>query len=130
MTDANYIRRQLLLDFEHFARGMRLKDTMDFVNFIGKTKVSQDTILVSMDATSLYKNIPQEEGITTVCKAQEAFHSNNPPIPSHYLKEILKLIQENSFQFVGNNYIQTHGTAMGTKMAVAFGNTWPILKQK
>ena len=49
MTDANYIRRQLLLDFEHFARRLRLKDTMDFVNFIGKIKVSQDTILVSMD---------------------------------------------------------------------------------
>ena len=48
---------------------------------------------------------------------------NNPPIPSHYLKEMLKLIlQENSFQFIGNNYLQTHGTAMGTKMAVAFAN--------
>ena len=36
---------------------------------------------------------------------------------------MLKLIlQENSFQFIGNNYLQTHGTAMGTKMAVAFAN--------
>ena len=49
------------------------------VNFIEKTKGSQDTILVSMDVTSLYTNIPQEEGITTVCKAYEAFHSNKPP---------------------------------------------------
>ena len=45
-----------------------------------------------MDVTSLYTNIPQEEGITTVCKAYEAFHNNKPPIPSHYLKEMLKLI--------------------------------------
>ena len=76
-----------------------------------------------MDGTSLYTNIPQEEGITTVCRAYQAFHNNNPPIPSHYLKEMLKLIlQENSFQFIGNNYLQTHGTAMGTKMAVAFAN--------
>ena len=100
-----------------------LKDTTDFVNFIEKTKVSQDAILVSMDVTSLYTNIPQEEGITTVCRAYQAFHNNNPPIPSHYLKEMLKLIlEENSFQFIGNNYLQTHGTAMGTKMAVAFAN--------
>ena len=36
---------------------------------------------------------------------------------------MLKLIlQENSFQFIRNNYLQTHGTAMGTKMAVAFAN--------
>ena len=60
-----------------------VKDTTDFVNFIEKTKVSQDTILVSMDVTSLYTNIPQEEGITTVRRAYQAFHNNNPPIPLH-----------------------------------------------
>ena len=27
-------------------------------------------------------------------------------------------IQENSFQFTGKDYLQTHGTAMGKKMAV------------
>ena len=76
-----------------------------------------------MDVTSLYTNIPQEEGITTVCTAYEKFHNYNPPIPSHYLKEMLCLIlKENSFQFIGKNYLQTHGTAMGTKMAVAFAN--------
>ena len=32
------------------------------------------------------------------------------------------ILQENSFQFTGKNYLQTHGTAMGTKMAVAFAN--------
>ena len=79
-----------------------LKDTTHFINFIEKTKVSQDTILVSMDVTSLYTNIPQEEGITTVCKAYEKFHNYNPPIPSHYLKKMLCLIlKENSFQFIG-----------------------------
>ena len=39
-----------------------VKDTTDFVNFIEKTK--------------------EEEGITTVCRAYQAFHNNNPPIPS------------------------------------------------
>ena len=100
-----------------------LKDTTHFINFIEKTKVSQNTILVSMDVTSLYTNIPQEEGITTLCTAYEKFHNYNPPIPSHYLKEMLCLIlKENLFQFIGKNYLQTHGTAMGTKMAVAFAN--------
>ena len=32
------------------------------------------------------------------------------------------ILQENSFQFYGKNYLQTHGTAIGTKMAVAFSN--------
>jgi len=85
--------------------------------------IPQDTILVFMDVTSLYTNIPQDDGIQTVCNAHENFHNNNPRIPSHYLKQMLGLIlKENSFEFKGENYLQTHGTAMGTKMAVAFAN--------
>ena len=36
--------------------------------------------------------------------------------------EKFSTLSENSFQFSGSNYLQTHGTAMGTKMAVAFAN--------
>ena len=32
------------------------------------------------------------------------------------------ILNENSFQFNGKNYLQTHGTAMGNKMAVSFAN--------
>ena len=85
--------------------------------------MAHETILASMDVTSLYTNIPQEEGITIVCQAYEKYHNNNPPIPSHYLKQMLgRILKENSFQFNEENYLQCHGTAMGTKMAVAFAN--------
>ena len=40
-----------------------LKDTTDFINFMEGTRVPENTVLVSMDVTSLYTNIPQEEGI-------------------------------------------------------------------
>jgi len=74
-----------------------------------------------MDVTSLYMNIAQEEGITTVCKGYEEFYQKQLPIPSRYLREMLGLIlQENLFQFNWKDYLQTHGTAMRTKMAVAF----------
>ena len=77
-----------------------IKDTTDFINFVEETIIPRDTILVSMDVTSLYANIPQEEGIQTVSSAYENFHDNNSPIPSHYLKEMLGLIlKENSFEF-------------------------------
>jgi len=37
------------------------------------------------------------------------------------LKRALEhFLEETSFQFTRKNYLQTHGTAMGTKMAVAF----------
>ena len=39
-----------------------MKDATAFLNFIEKTKVGKDTILVSMNVSSLYTNIPQEEG--------------------------------------------------------------------
>ena len=100
-----------------------LKDTTDFINFIEQTKVPADVILVSMDVMSLYTNIPQEEGIDTVCRAYEIFYRNEPPTPMQLLKRVLTLIlQENYFQFNGKNCLQTHGTAMDTKMTVAFSN--------
>ena len=44
-----------------------LKDTTHFITFIESTRVPRNAFLVSMDVTSLYTNIPQEEGITIVC---------------------------------------------------------------
>ena len=74
-----------------------------------------------MDETSLYTYIPQEEGMTTVCNAYDIFYTNNPPITTNYLKEMLRLIlQENPFQFIGKEYLQIHGTATRTKMTVSF----------
>ena len=100
-----------------------LKDTTDFLNFLERTNLPKNTVLVSMDVTSLYTNIPHEEGVTTVCHAYEDFYGDKAPIPTKYLREMLYLIlTENSFQFCGSNYLQTHGTTMGTKMAVAFAN--------
>ena len=100
-----------------------LKDTTDFINFIERIKLPKSAILVSMDVTSLYTNIPQQEGITTVWYAYEQFHQGNPPVPTRFLSKMLSLIRlENPFQYNEKDYLQTHGTAMGTKMAVAFAN--------
>ena len=44
-------------------------------------------------------------------------------IATNFLREMLSpILKENSFQFNGLDYLQTHGTAMGTKVAVAFAN--------
>ena len=83
----------------------------------------KNTVLVSMDVTSLQTNILHEEGVTTVCHTYEDFYGDKAPIPTKNLREMLYLIlTENSFQFCGSNHLQTHGTAMGTKVAVAFAN--------
>ena len=54
-----------------------LKDTTDFVNFIERRNLPEDAFLVSLDvaSASLYtNNIPQEEGINTVCKSYWTFY--------------------------------------------------------
>jgi len=40
-----------------------------------------------MDVTSLYTNIPQEEGIETVCKAYDVFYKEETPIPTECITE-------------------------------------------
>ena len=48
---------------------------------------------------------------------------NNPPIPTVYIKQMLRLIlQENLFKFTIKYFVQICGTAMGTKAAIAFAN--------
>ena len=39
-----------------------------------------------------YADLPQEEGINTVCEAYEEFYQGNPPIPTRYLREMLSLV--------------------------------------
>ena len=80
-------------------------------------------MLVSMDETSLYTNMPKEEGINIVCKTYETFRLYKPPIAAFYLRDMPRLIlKETSFHFNGKNYLHTHGTAMGTKMEVSIAN--------
>ena len=76
-----------------------LKDATAFLNFIEKTKVGKDTILVSMNVSSLCTNIPQEEGTNILCEAYEKLNDHNAPIPTHYLN----LFQFNERNFSGPN---------------------------
>ena len=100
-----------------------LKDTTHFITFIESARVPRNAFLVSMDVTSLYTNLPQEEGITIVCNPYKNYQANNPPIATNFLREMLSLIlKENSFQFNRKDYLQTHGTAIDTKMTVEFSN--------
>lgn len=81
-------------------------------------KIDEDTILVSMDVSSLYTNIPQKE---LVCQTYDKFHNND----RHYLREMLGLIlKEISFHFNGEEYLQKKEkwTVMRTKTAVSFAN--------
>jgi len=101
-----------------------VKDTTDFINKIESvSNVSPGTILCTIDVTSLYTNIPNQEGITACQKALD-IHRPGPQKPSNI--NILKLLQyvltKNNFDFNDRHYLQVGGTAMGTKVAPSFAN--------
>ena len=59
-----------------------------------------------------WNSLQSKEPISSATgRAFENFYENNPLIPTHYLREMLRLIlKENSFQFNGKLYLQIQGT--------------------
>ena len=92
-----------------------LKDTTHFINFLEKTKVPENTILVSMDVMSLCTNIPQEELRINIKKRTSYPYTTTAKSAQTYPSgELLPVYWK--------NYVQICGTATGTKTAVAFAN--------
>ncbi|KAJ8036166.1 hypothetical protein HOLleu_20053 [Holothuria leucospilota] len=98
------------------------KDTTDFIRKIGEIQnLPQDTILVTLDVSSLYTNIPNEEGISACKTAFRPIQGKTPTKKD--LGELMRLIlTNNNLVFGDQHYLQIHGTAMGTKMAPSFAN--------
>ena len=92
-----------------------LKDSTDFINFIERTRVPYNAILVSMDVTSLYTNIPQEEGIETVCNAYESSTKENPPSQQSISKERLNLF-----------YKKTHSSSLEKTTSKRMAQPWVL----
>ena len=76
------------------------------MNFIERKKVKNPTFLVSMDVTSLFIQIytTKRRYWSSLQRAVWKFLQFNPPIPTHYLREMLRLIvKENCFQLMGSS---------------------------
>jgi hypothetical protein len=85
--------------------------------------IPENTTLVTMDVTSLYTNIPHDDGIAACRKRWEQRTVHEPP--TECLVEMLTLVlKNNNFTFDGSHYLQINGTAMGTKMAPSYANIY------
>ena len=98
-----------------------LKDTTDYLNKTPSSGLPDHTLLVTMDVTSLYTNIPHDEGIEAYREVWNQRVSQHPSTESlvQLLEHVLKF---NNFMFNGEHYLQISGTAMGTKMAPSYAN--------
>lgn len=95
-----------------------IRDTTHFINLsIENTPLSEAAILATLDGCSLCTNIPHEEGIEIVWPFYKEHYQSNLYLS---LINFSLILTENSFKFNNKHYLQTHGTAMVTKMAVAF----------
>ena len=100
-----------------------IKDTTHFLQLMENLGVlPENTLIITLDVTSLYTNIPIEEGKRAVAR----FLSRNPTQGGPWGQSIITLLdmvlKMNNFQFNGKNFLQISGTAMGTKCAPSFAN--------
>ena len=93
-----------------------VKDTNDFLNkLLTIGNLPADSLLVTLDVSSLYTNIPYNEGINACDHFLRTRPHNN--IPTGTLCDLIRMILTmNNFSFNDNHYLQIHGTAMGTKI--------------
>ena len=80
-------------------------------------------LLCTLVLTSLYANIPHNEGIQSF-KEIPAIHRtpNNLPHNSYIIELLEVVLTNNYFEFNGTYYHQVSGTAMGTKLAPSYVN--------
>ncbi|XP_061186995.1 uncharacterized protein LOC133195147 [Saccostrea echinata] len=88
-----------------------LKDTTDYINKTPSTGLPDHTLLVTMDFTSLYTNIPHNEGIEA---CREVWDSRSIQIPStESLAKLLEyVLKYDNFMFNGEHLLQVNDTTM------------------
>ena len=99
-----------------------IRDTTDFINKLRKLPpLPPNSLLVTLDVSSLYTNIPHEEGIIACEEALNQRESLIPPT-ADVCQLVRFILTINSFHFNNEYYIQKHGNAMGTRMAPSYAN--------
>ena len=103
-----------------------IKDTTDFLFMLESIgDLPPNCLLVTLDVASLYTNIPNQEGCTAALESLNYSRGDNSKPSNTYLIKLLeKVLKCNNFDFNGDHYLQVGGTAMGTKVAPAYANTF------
>ncbi|KAL2090455.1 hypothetical protein ACEWY4_012718 [Coilia grayii] len=100
-----------------------VKDTYDFIAKVRGREVSKDTLIFTMDVSSLYTNIDIDLGMRAVEGAFRRFP--DAARPDEAILELLHInLTRNDFLFNGEFYLQTHGTAMGKTFAPSYANLY------
>ena len=85
-----------------------------------------NTVLVTIDVSALYTNIPQNEGLEA---AKEALENMDDTAFNDFIFKILEIVLKyNIFKFNKELFIQLIGTAMGSRPAPSYANIFMAKK--
>ena len=102
-----------------------IEDTTHFLRKLDDLKeLPPGSLLVTLDVSSLYTNIPHEERIKACRKAlNSSGHLSRFCLKTESICDLMRMILTmNNFEFDNNHFIQLHRTAMGTRFAPAYTN--------
>ena len=98
------------------------KDTNKFLCKLHNLQsIPSNSLLVTLDVSVLYTNIPHDQGIEACREALHSREVQSPPTED-IVNLILSTLPKNNFSFDDQHYLQVHGTAMGTRMAPSYAN--------
>ncbi|KAJ1194305.1 hypothetical protein NDU88_003594 [Pleurodeles waltl] len=102
-----------------------VKDTSHFLQIIERLNQTNtfhdDTLLAIFDVTSLYTNIPHDDGLMALSEAPNKRTVKKPStnVLTNFARVIVK---SNDFTFNGKHYLQIQGPSMDTQMAPSYAN--------
>ena len=92
--------------------------TSDFLTKIKGIKLEEDEWMFSLDVTSLYINIPHDEGIRVVETVLSDY--DGLPTKDSVIKMLNLVLKCNCFRFNNDYFLQTNGTAIRTRFAPTY----------
>ena len=85
--------------------------------------IEANALLVTLEVSSLYTNIPHNEGITACRHFLDTRERNSSTVRTETLCDLIRMILTiNNFTFNDKNYLQIHSTTMGTRIAPSHAN--------
>ena len=101
-----------------------IEDTPDFIRKIREIDdVNTSDWLMTLDVVGLYTNIPHTNGIAAIIKILSVKRPNDSAPSNTSLIRLLNcVLKMNNFRFNTKHYLQTNGTAMGTRVAPTYAN--------
>ena len=99
-----------------------IRDTQDFLDKLhALCPLPAESILCTIDVTALYPSIPHDDGLANLRNA--LLVNSIPTITINGICDMTELVlKRNVFEFSNKFFIQTSGTAIGTKLAPGYAN--------